>query len=38
MQELLKNIGLLQEGKKSRKNTDQRSELGSQSIKSYSDF
>jgi hypothetical protein len=38
MQELLKNIGLLHEGKKPRKWTDQKSEIGSQSIKSFSDF
>ena len=40
MQELLKNIGLLHEGKKVRKDTDQRSELGSRSMsmRSYSDF
>ena len=38
MQELLKNIGLLHEGKRPSKYTDEKSELGSQSIKSFSDF
>lgn len=38
MQELLKNIGLLHEGRQPRKFLDQKSEIGSQGIKSFSDF